>query len=1251
MDPATAFAVACGTIQIIDFGFKVVKNYREISHSITSSTLVNERIDNDNELLAKTADGVKKRLLVVSSTGTTLTGDKRHLESIAEGCSDLAKELRDAMGDLKPSSTKRSRDKLRTTWKSFRNKSQIEEIHKRLQRYQHQLDSANLLNLCHDLDKSSELTRRLLEEMNLVALKNSEVLKQMQPSLQSFVSDIQRFVDTPVLNVSRRAIRVRPDESSYIESDGNKTRAVIQDYHDAFISQQKIKALLDSLSFPTIHSRQEDIHPRYEKTFGWIFGPRRKAERRTWPNFVQWLEQEPAEIYWISGRLGSGKSTLMKFIVESREAQKSLAKWAGASPLVTPNFFFWHSGTAEQKSMSGMLSSLIYQILERHKGLAPIAFQQNPSLSNWSTSSLYKTLRTLIKQTNIELKYCFFIDGVDEFSGNDEAQENLIGFIKEISKMPRTKVCLASRPESKLRDNFVRYPHLRLQELTEKDIHRYVVGMLSPKCYSRGFSDGQVHRILSEVQQKAEGVFLWVYLVVQDLLRGLQARDTFGKLEERLELLPSDLESLFVTLIERIDRVHRASGAKYLRYARLKTPLSLLHFSLLGQPEDRVNLEELQSSNLTRKKLLSHVQRLQDLSVRLREETAGILEVSCTGLTTWYGEETGPPCLLCTSNSSKDLCFENLQGKIFFLTWQHHTVRFAHRSAFDFLQENSNATDFLSLDTTSEDILRDNVAKTCMSIFQSGLFFTNTFPFLETSAAGPKMWATHARDFWQISKEIDCCLTMVRASIEGSEEDMTPESFSMLDFVEQEVNAAFRTHAQFVRQKYLPHSMIRAMMPGIFKGVGTLPPEHLFISHTTKRQLSQWALARLGVLHQTSLPGLYHNLCDSTEDWRGSRQFQFNLRIVSKMLRLGLQPNQDSGSYGRPWEQFISEIFLSARGIPSTASADVVSTIKTFISCGAGINTPMICAERSYKDHKTRLYLRASPLFIMDTALAGADQRAELRQCLIENGAQNFATAVLEDTSKESQFQAAISGQVGIKIFTRMRVLKFFNQYSHGRFNRFIKNLETRDDDVDKLPLIENDESEQMKAKRRHSDAKIRYNRRRTIGNNHRNVSSESLVSELCSPLSESRPSAWLFPSDFPVLSPSTEHESYSGQPRIYLSTPENSSDGSINSGKSTGGKPIRSDPGLENPGRPILFGEVNTEPSDENRPYGQDSDEEDGYSSDKLSSSERSGQRMGSNGMERVGYERNRKQRYWSIEEIASSVKFHEAKSRRKSV
>ena len=105
--------------------------------------------------------------------------------------------------------------------------------------------------------------------------------------------------------------------------------------------------LLAVLRYNEMKYRSEGIGEAYEETYEWIFNP--PPEEQDWGSFIEWLVgTEP--LYWITGKAGSGKSTLMKLICEHKITSRGLRKWAQSSgyDIFISSFYFWCSGTEIQ---------------------------------------------------------------------------------------------------------------------------------------------------------------------------------------------------------------------------------------------------------------------------------------------------------------------------------------------------------------------------------------------------------------------------------------------------------------------------------------------------------------------------------------------------------------------------------------------------------------------------------------------------------------------------------------------------------------------------------------------------------------------------------------------------------------------------------------------------------------------------------------------------------------------------------------
>lgn len=154
------------------------------------------------------------------------------------------------------------------------------------------------------------------------------------------------------------------------------------------------------------------------------------------------------------------------------------------------------------------------------------------------------------------LKICFVIDGLDELDADDDDYEALGALFKDITVSKNVKVCLSSRPWVVFEDIFSGSPNLKLQNLIYRDIEKYVHDNFHQNCAFLELDRNEpidARTLLAEIVDKAEGVFLWVKLVVRTLLNGLRNRDELSDLWKHLRRLPRDIEPLYNCLFQLIE--------------------------------------------------------------------------------------------------------------------------------------------------------------------------------------------------------------------------------------------------------------------------------------------------------------------------------------------------------------------------------------------------------------------------------------------------------------------------------------------------------------------------------------------------------------------------------------------------------------------------------------------------------------------------------------------------------------------------
>lgn len=142
---------------------------------------------------------------------------------------------------------------------------------------------------------------------------------------------------------------------------------------------------------------------------------------------------------------------------------------------------------------------------------------------------------------------------------------------------------------------------LNIHELTRQDIQHYTKTELShhPQVYTPKSHDSKAFSILvEEIIQKAQGVFLWVYLVIRSLARGLRKHDNIYTLKRRLDILPADLDGYYQHVLNEIETIYRRETAQLLQMflcASEPLPLMSLGPALGLATYETINAEEARS--------------------------------------------------------------------------------------------------------------------------------------------------------------------------------------------------------------------------------------------------------------------------------------------------------------------------------------------------------------------------------------------------------------------------------------------------------------------------------------------------------------------------------------------------------------------------------------------------------------------------------------------------------------------------------
>ncbi|KAI5921221.1 hypothetical protein F4810DRAFT_722691 [Camillea tinctor] len=325
------------------------------------------------------------------------------------------------------------------------------------------------------------------------------------------------------------------------------------------VQQWERQDLMNSLKVPGHDDRIESIDERFGHTFDWIFDEN--------VQFKTWLDKEGTSVFWIHGKPGAGKSTLMKFIYCSKNFQEVLHRFASESLRISASFFFHDRGTALQKSFDGLLRSILYQIFEKSTELAELVIQDLASRYRtfrineefWTIAKLERCLRIILQQDSVKLDLFLLLDALDEYDGTPEFISGFLRDMIEVSSKSSNnlKILFSSRPWEDFKREFRTTQSIQLQDHTKEDIRHFCKGQIN--CKDAEIA-GRLRPLISTIIDKADGVFLWVKLVLEELeCEGRMGKGSEG-LANILSSIPASLQEYYFRIIQRIPQKARFDG-------------------------------------------------------------------------------------------------------------------------------------------------------------------------------------------------------------------------------------------------------------------------------------------------------------------------------------------------------------------------------------------------------------------------------------------------------------------------------------------------------------------------------------------------------------------------------------------------------------------------------------------------------------------------------------------------------------------
>jgi hypothetical protein len=283
----------------------------------------------------------------------------------------------------------------------------------------------------------------------------------------------------------------------------------------------------------------------------------------------QLTETDNSAFLWISGNPGCGNTVLSKFLIDSIETSLNVRGLTRQHVL----YFFFDDKYDKQKTATSFTRALLHQLIRLVPSLityaTPEYLSHGPEVMFQSLDTLWKIFLAAIADGKLLDGAYLVINALDECQ--ESSRELLSRYFEDYfaTKSPAKdsdsttflKVLVTSRPypgiEGLLKPSFC----TRL--ITENDegkINRDIISFIADQTEhlrSKGYSDCLIQEVRKSLTIKADGMFLWVSLIIEDLIK-----TPVEVIQSRLKSLPSGLSGLYQQLLDELGRDQDSQDGK-----------------------------------------------------------------------------------------------------------------------------------------------------------------------------------------------------------------------------------------------------------------------------------------------------------------------------------------------------------------------------------------------------------------------------------------------------------------------------------------------------------------------------------------------------------------------------------------------------------------------------------------------------------------------------------------------------------------
>lgn len=443
-----------------------------------------------------------------------------------------------------------------------------------------------------ELNRSSSALEELNEQFRHVAPRLSIVsfyetlptsvgpmklmVLEKESSILGYAKEVSRALNADHHTVCKYS---SPEDSNYV-SVCNVLKSLVERLRSKGVSALSSRTLVEAKEIERVFAISSDA----ENDFSY-FRQRWMPGTCDWlidePEIQSWLEETAeSRIVWFSAPPGSGKSVLSSHVVSHLREAGMLCQ-----------YFFFRSGDQSKRSPLAFMRSIAYQVARDIPAFKRILMElaaEGPTLQKADYKLVWQEIfESILFKLELSRPLYWIIDALDE----SESSEALLDLLRSLTgSLTHLRILIVSRKTERLTLALNRLSGDVTVRLVEKDGHDHNsndIRMFAEKeiKHMRG-SNELKQRVARGIMDRAEGNFLWVRLVLEEILNC----HTEEAIQEALDEIPGGLGRLYqrmeLAILDNSRKANRILAKALLQWIICAhRPLTLRELSQALRPE------------------------------------------------------------------------------------------------------------------------------------------------------------------------------------------------------------------------------------------------------------------------------------------------------------------------------------------------------------------------------------------------------------------------------------------------------------------------------------------------------------------------------------------------------------------------------------------------------------------------------------------------------------------------------------------